>query len=186
MKPFAELIKLRQSTREYTNKPVEREKIIQCLQAARLAPSANNSQPWKFVVVDEPQLKDQVADCTASLGMNKFTFQAPVLVVVVQDKENIWSSLGGLVKDKVFCHYDIGMAVNQFCLQAAELGLGTCILGWFKEEKIKSLLNINKKKRIALMISLGYSPAPIREKKRKSLEEMSCWNTNPLSGSVSV
>ena len=176
MKPFSELIKRRQSTRAYIDKPVEKEKILQCLEAARLAPSANNQQPWNFVVVDDPQLKIQVAESTASLGMNKFASQAPVLVVVVLDKERVISSLGGLVKDKNFCDYDVGMAVNQFCLQAAELDLDTCIMGWFKEEKIKKLLQVDKKRRIALMISLGYSEVPVREKKRKPLEEMSSWN----------
>lgn len=91
MKPFSELIKRRQSTRAYIDKPVEREKILQCIEAARLAPSAYNQQPWNFVVVDDPQLKEQVAESTASLGMNKFAFQAPVLVVVVLDKEHVMS-----------------------------------------------------------------------------------------------
>ena len=86
------------------------------------------------------------------------------------------SSLGGLVKDKNFCDYDVGMAVNQFCLQAAELDLDTCIMGWFKEEKIKKLLQVDKRRRIALMVALGYSEARIREKKRKPLEEMSSRN----------
>lgn len=173
---FSELIKLRQSVRQYSDRSVEREKIIACLEAARLAPSANNSQPWKFIVVDEPELKNRVADCTASLGMNKFTYQAPVMVVVVLEKENLFSSLGGKVKDKIFCHYDVGLAIGQFCLQAAELGLGTCIIGWFDEKKIRELLNINRKRRIPLIISLGYSEEPLKAKKRKPAGEMSSWN----------
>jgi nitroreductase len=173
---FSELIKLRQSVRQYSDRSVEREKIIACLEAARLAPSANNSQPWKFIVVDEPELKNRVADCTASLGMNKFTYQAPVMVVVVLEKENLFSSLGGKVKDKIFCHYDVGLAIGQFCLQAAELGLGTCIIGWFDEKKIRELLNINRKRRIPLIISLGYSETPVKAKKRKPMDEMSRWN----------
>ncbi len=170
---FSELIKLRQSVRQYSDRSVEREKIIACLEAARLAPSANNSQ---FIVVDEPELKNRVADCTASLGMNKFTYQAPVMVVVVLEKENLFSSLGGKVKDKIFCHYDVGLAIGQFCLQAAELGLGTCIIGWFDEKKIRELLNINRKRRIPLIISLGYSETPVKAKKRKPMDEMSRWN----------
>jgi nitroreductase len=109
--------------------------------------------------------------------MNKFTFQAPVIIVVVLEQENIFSSIGGKVKDKVFCHYDIGIAVSHFCLQAAELGLGTCIIGWFDEKKIRELLNINRKRRVPLIISLGYPGAPVRPKKRKSLKEISSWNT---------
>lgn len=173
---FSELIKLRQSVRKYSDRIVEREKIIVCLEAARLAPSANNSQPWKFIVVDDPQLKNRVAESAASLGMNKFTYQAPVMVVVVLEKENLLSSLGGKVKDKVFCHYDVGLAVGQFCLQAAELGLGTCIIGWFDEKKIRELLNINRNRRIPLIISLGYPEEPVKEKKRKPAGEMSSWN----------
>ena len=174
---FTELIQHRQSDRRYTDQPVEKEKIATCLEAARLAPSANNSQPWKFIVVDDPDLKDRVADCSASLGMNKFTFQAPVIIVVVLEQENIFSSIGGKVKDKIFCHYDIGIAVSHFCLQAAELGLGTCIIGWFDEKKIRELLNINRKRRVPLIISLGYPGAPVRPKKRKSLKDISSWNT---------
>ena len=173
---FSELIKLRQSVRQYTDRSVEREKITACLEAARLAPSANNSQPWKFIVVDDTELKNRVAECTASLGMNKFTYQAPVIVVVVLEKENLFSSLGGKVKDKIFCHYDVGLAVGQFCLQAAELGLGTCIIGWFHEKKIRKLLNISKNRRIPLIISLGYSEASVREKNRKPIDEISSWN----------
>jgi nitroreductase len=173
---FAELIKQHQSARSYLARPVEKEKIIRCLEAARLSPSANNSQPWKFIVVDDPGLRDQVAGCSASLGMNKFTYQAPVLVVIVLEKENILSSVGGMLKDKEFCHYDTGIAVNQFCLQATELGLGTCIIGWFDEKRLKEILGIDKKRRVPLIVSLGYSEAPVRAKNRKSLEEISSWN----------
>ena len=173
---FTELIKQRQSARSYLPQPVEKEKIIRCLEAARLSPSANNSQPWKFIVVDDPGLRDQVAGCSASLGMNKFTYQAPVLVVIVLEKENILSSVGGMLKDKEFCHYDIGIAVNQLCLQAADLGLGTCIIGWFDEKRLKEILDIDRKKRVPLIISLGYSEAPVRAKSRKPLEEISSWN----------
>ena len=132
MKPFAELIKLRQSTREYTNKPVEREKIIQCLQAARLAPSANNSQPWKFVVVDEPQLKDQVADCTASLGMNKFTFQAPVLVWWCRIRKT-YGRRWGLVKTRCLS-LRRGMAVNQFACKLRGWGWALVLAGLRKRK----------------------------------------------------
>jgi nitroreductase len=173
---FSELIKIRQSDRKYIDKPVEKEKLKQCLESARLAPSANNSQPWKFVVIDDKGLKEQIADCAASMGMNKHAQQAPVIVVVVLEKQNILSSLGSVIKNKEFCLLDIGIAVNQFCLQAADLGLGTCIIGWFGENKIKKLLHVNKNKRIPLVIAVGYSDSPTRVKMRKPIEEMSNWN----------
>ena len=169
---FSALVKLRQSDRKYEARGVEKEKIIRCLETARLAPSANNSQPWKFVVVDQPELKEQVAECAVSVGLNKFTHQAPVIVAVVQEKVNMLSGMGSVIQDKEYALLDLGIAVNQFCLQAAELGLGSCIVGWFNEAKVKSLLNVPAKKRVPLLITLGYSVAKTREKSRKKLEEM--------------
>lgn len=172
---FSELAKLRQSDRKYKNQKVEKEKIIQCLETARLSPSANNSQPWKFVVIDDPVKKEQVAELTIGLGMNKFTHQCPVLVAVVLEKQNFMSTIGSMIKNKDYCLFDIGIAVNQFCLQAADIGLGTCIIGWFDEKKIKRILGV-KNRRIPLLISLGYPDAPAREKVRKPLDVMSSWN----------
>ena len=173
---FTELVKHRQSDRRYSGKPVEKEKLIQCLEAARLAPSANNSQPWRFIVVDDPALKNQVADCSASMGMNRFTFQAPVIIAVVLEKQNVLSSMGSMIRRKEYKLMDIGIAVSQFCLQATDLGLGSCIIGWFEEKRVKKLLNIDKRKRVPLLITLGYSDSPLRKKTRKSIEEISSWN----------
>ena len=136
---FADLAKKRQSDRKYKEQAVEREKLVQCLETARISPSANNSQPWKFVVVDDLEKKEQIAECTIGLGMNKFTHQCPVLVAVVLEKQNFMSTIGSMIKNKDYSLFDIGIAVNQFCLQAADLGLGTCIIGWFDEKKIKKI-----------------------------------------------
>ena len=133
---FADLAKLRQSDRKYKEQAVEKDKLIQCLETARISPSANNSQPWKFVVVDDIEKKEQIAECTIGLGMNKFTRQCPVLVAVVLEQQNFMSTIGSMIKNKNYSLFDIGIAVNQFCLQAADLGLGTCIIGWFDEKKI--------------------------------------------------
>ena len=172
---FADLAKIRQSDRKYKDQAVEREKIIQCLETARISPSANNSQPWKFVVVDDFEKKEQIAECSIGLGMNKFTHQCPVIVAVVLEKQNFMSTIGSMIKNKDYSLFDIGIAVNQFCLQAADLGLGTCIIGWFDEKKIKKILGV-RNRRIPLLISVGYPDAPIRDKVRKPLEMMSSWN----------
>lgn len=172
---FAELAKIRQSDRKYKNQVVEKDKLIQCLETARISPSANNSQPWKFVVVDDFEKKEQIAECTIGLGMNKFTHQCPVIVAVVLERQNFMSTIGSMIKNKDYSLFDIGIAVNQFCLQAADLGLGTCIIGWFDEKKIKKILGV-KNRRIPLLISVGYPDAPTREKVRKPLEVMSSWN----------
>ncbi len=173
---FSELAKVRQSDRKYLGNPVEQEKLDQCLETARLSPSANNAQPWKFIVVDDPALKEQVADCAASMGMNKFTHQAPVLVAVVLEKNNVMSSIGSVIQKKEYRLLDVGIAANQFCLQAADLGLGTCIIGWFDEKRVKALLGVDRKKRVPLLISLGYPDSPTRRKTRKPIEEIASRN----------
>jgi nitroreductase len=173
---FATLIRHRQSDRKYSDRPVEREKLLICIEAARLAPSADNSQPWKFIVADEPDVRSQVADGAMLMGMNKFVSGAPVMVAVVAEKSTVMSSLGGALNRKEFSLMDVGIAVSHFCLQAADIGLGTCIIGWFDEKKVKKALGIDSQKRVALLISVGYSESKTRQKSRKSIEEMSSWN----------
>ena len=175
---FLELIKLRQSVRKYSDKPVEREKIERCIEAARLAPSACNAQPWKYIVIDEPELKENVAKETFSTiaPFNKFSLQAPVIIAIVMEKPNILSQFGGRVKDKDFYLIDIGITAEHFCLQAAEEGLGTCMLGWFNERAVLKLLGIPSRKRIGLLITLGYAADEQRQKKRKEVKEMCNYN----------
>lgn len=170
-----DLIQKRQSDRQYEARPVDRELVVKCLEAARLAPSACNSQPWKFVVVDEPQLVLQVGEAAAGMGMNKFAKEVPVIVAVVLEKMNLTARIGSVIKDKEYSLLDMGIAVEHFCLQAAELGLGTCIMGWFDEKKVKKFLGI-KNKRVPLLITLGYPAGETRRKIRKSLDDMSSWN----------
>ncbi len=176
---FYELVAQRQSDRNYeAESPVEREKIERILEAARLAPSACNAQPWKIIVVDNPELKNQLADATAAkaLMMNHFTKQAPVHLVIVEEGANISSTIGGWVKRKHFPHIDLGIIAEHICLAATAEGLGTCMIGWFDENKVRKLLNIPKQKRPILIITLGYSAQPLREKKRKAINEIVSWN----------
>jgi len=174
------LILSRQSVRRYAETPVEPEKLNQCLEATRLAPSASNSQPWKFIVVDQEHLRSGVANATFSdiKLINKFTVQAPVIIVIVMEKAKLLTRLAMMVKKKEWPLIDIGIAAEHFCLQAAELGLGTCMIGWFEEDKIKKLLQIPSDKSIGLLITLGYAVDgyPIRTKIRKPIEEIVRYN----------
>jgi nitroreductase len=179
MKTFSELVSLRQSDRSYdADRSVEREKIERILEAARLAPSACNAQPWKIIVVDNSELKNQIADATSAkvLMMNHFTKQAPVHLVIVEEGANLSSTFGGWIKRKHFPHIDLGILAEHICLAAAEEGLGTCMIGWFDEGKVKKLLSIPKQKRPILIITLGYSAQPTREKRRKTMDEIVSWN----------
>ncbi|MBI5219460.1 MAG: nitroreductase family protein [Bacteroidia bacterium] len=176
---FIDLVKTRQSVRRYSSMPVGKEKIGLCIEAARMAPSASNSQPWRFIVVAEPELKEKVAAETygALVSFNKFVHQAPVIVAIVIERPKIITQIGAALKDREFSLIDIGIAAEHFCLQAAELGLGTCMLGWFNEKPIKKLLNIPMEKRIGLLIAVGYpEDEEIRNKNRKKTEEMCSYN----------
>jgi nitroreductase len=176
---FLELVRERQSVREYLDRPVEREKIERCLEAARYAPSACNSQPWRFIVVDDPCLKAEVAKKTSGrlLSFNRFVLEAPVLVLVMSGKSNLPARLGAVVKKRQFNLIDVGIAAEHFCLQAVEEGLGTCMLGWFDEEGVKNLLGI-RARRVDLIIAVGYpASTEIRPKRRKKAEQIESYNS---------
>ena len=176
---FNELVVLRESCRKYDLRPVEKEKIEQIMEACRLAPSACNSQPWSFVVVDDPELKKQLADTTTGnvMQFNRFCIGAPVIAALVAEPPNWLSKIGSSIKDKDFYLMDIGIVAEHFCLQASELGLGTCMIGWFDEKKARLLMNIPSTKRIPLLISLGYPASDKKRSKiRKSMDKL--WSYN--------
>ncbi|MDD2798090.1 MAG: nitroreductase family protein [Bacteroidales bacterium] len=176
---FLELVKSRQSDRTFdASRQVEEEKLTRILEAARLSPSACNAQPWKFIVVNDPILKNQVADCTSStvLNMNHFTKQAPVHIVIVEEPANFSSRFGSLVKKKEFPQIDIGIAAAHLCLAAQAEGVGSCIIGWVDEAKLQKLLDIPSNKRIRLDVILGYSTQQTREKKRKESDSVISFN----------
>jgi len=178
---FQELMSLRQSVRKYQSKPVEPEKITKLIEAVHLSPSACNSQPWRLIIVDEPGLKNEVAKTTfnGAVAFNKFAVEAPVIAVLVIEKAKLIAQIGGSLKNQEYPMYDIGIAAAHFCLQAAELGLGTCMIGWFDEKKIRQLLNIPEKRKIGLVITLGYPSVDykLRKKIRKPLDEICGFNS---------
>ena len=153
-----DLIKHRKSVRDFLDRPVEREKIAMCLEAARLAPSASNSQPWRFIVVDDKQLKDKLCDAAFSgiYWINSFCKTAPVIVIVISEKSKFLARIGGMFRGTKYYLIDIGIAGEHFVLEAEDLGLGTCCIGWFNERAVKSILNIPQNKKIDILIALGY------------------------------
>ena len=172
---FLNLVNKRYSVRNYKTEPIPQEKVIRCIEAARLAPSACNSQPWKFIIADEPELVNELAKAAFEglLDFNHFAFKAPVLVLIVSERENLFAKFGSIVKKKNFSLMDIGIAAEHFCLQAAEEGLGTCIIGWFNEKKVKKMLSIPKLKRVELLITVGFSAdEKIPPKKRKAIDQI--------------
>lgn len=168
MKSFLELAAARQSDRVYEpGRVIGRDVLGRILEAGRLAPSACNGQPWHFTVVTEPELLAEVGKATSSLGMNKFVKDASALVLITLESTNMTSKLGCGIKDKDFPMMDLGIASAYITLAAEDEGVGSCILGWFDEKKIKELVGIPQKKRLMLIISLGYNTKPKRRKIRK-------------------
>ena len=177
---FLELVSSRQSVRAFDpEREIENEKLERIIEIARLAPSACNAQPWSFVLVDEPELKNKVADATSSrvLGMNHFTKQAPVHLLLVEEKVNISSGIGGWIKKKDYAQMDLGIVAAHIVLAAQAEGLGTCIVGWFDEDKVKGLLNIPSSKRVWLDIVIGYGTQSLRKKSRKPTDKILSYNS---------
>jgi nitroreductase len=177
---FDELILARRSVRKYQAKAVEAEKLRALIEAVRLAPSASNTQPWKLILVDDAAVKDRVARATFNkiLSFNHFAMDAPVLAVLTVEKHSVVTQVVGWLKGRPFYLMDIGIAAAQFCLQATELGLGTCMLGYFDEVEIKKILMIPRAIRVALVITVGYEAENQHPhaKARKAADVMSSWN----------
>jgi nitroreductase len=173
-----ELIISRQSDRKYEEKPIEKDKLERIIEAGRMAPSACNAQPWKFIVITDPELRTGIAKAASAklLGMNTFVARAPVLIVIVREQANFSSKVGGTVKRKDYSLIDIGIASENICLQANAEGIGSCLIGWFDERMVRKILGIPKPKRVELIITLGYSLSERRAKRRKPVTETISFN----------
>lgn len=176
MRSFLDLCRNRQSCRSYDpHRPVPRDAIDRCLDAARLAPSACNSQPWTFIIVDRPELRRRVAEAAfgGMYAMNRFAMDAPALVVIVTERSKAAAQMGAWLRRVPYNRIDIGIAGEHFCLQAAEEGLGTCWLGWFNAPAVRRALGLPRGVRLDVMLSVGWPGQPPREKIRKPVEAMS-------------
>ncbi len=176
VKSFLDLCRARQSCRKYDPaRPVPRELLERCVEAARLAPSACNSQPWTFLIVDHPARRDRLAAAAfhGVFSMNRFAADAPALVAVVTERSRTLAQMGGALRGVPYRLVDVGIAAEHFVLQAADEGLGTCWLGWFDAPAVKRELRLPRSARLDLLISVGWPLQPPREKTRKAAAEMS-------------
>lgn len=172
---FEQLLRQRQSCRSYDpSRTVSEEDLRKCLEAARMAPSACNSQPYHFTVTGG-ETAEQVGALTRSMGMNAFTKDVHHFIVISEAAYNRTAAAGAKLKDQDYRSVDIGLTTAYLTAQATELGLATCIMGWFDEKKLCKLLDLTD--RIRLVIAIGYAKEsdPIREKKRKNMEELVSW-----------
>ncbi|MFU8792767.1 MAG: nitroreductase family protein [Acholeplasmataceae bacterium] len=165
---FQQLVEKRESCRSFNEKPVEIKHLEALIETARLAPSACNGQPWHFTVITKKEVLKDV-----SSSMQAFNEKAGALIVITEDDTKVIARAGEIVKDQCYRSIDIGIATAFITLKATELGLSSCIIGWFNETKVKKTLGIPKRKRIRLIISLGYTDTKdVRVKKRKDLKDI--------------
>lgn len=164
-----EAIKKRRSVRSYQEKPVPEEKLKRILEAGRLAPSARNAQPYKFIIVKDPQLRKKLAKDTTPYH---FIGEAPVIIVAVTTEPDY------VMRCEVSAYpVDIGIAFDHITLAAAEEGLGTCWIGGFYQDPVKQILNIPEKYKAVALLSVGYPADKPKKKSRKSLDELVCYDT---------
>jgi len=159
---FTEVVRRRRSIRKYRPDPVPQAKIAQVLDAARLAPSWANSQCWTFVVVSDPKAKRRLAEAG-----NEWIEQAPSIVVACADPKK-----SGVKRDQAYYLLDIGIAMEHLVLAATDLGLGTCWIGWFDEQKAKVALGVPKDVRVVALTPLGYPDEEPEARPRRSLGEI--------------
>ena len=173
---FTEIALARQSCRSYDPcRVVEKEKLDAILNAARLSPSACNGQPYHFTVCRGDTAKEVALLTRGVGGMNKFAVDAPVLIVISEESYSKTAALGAKVKHNDYRSMDIGIAAAYLTAEAAAQGLGSCILGWFDDEKIRKICNLSHP--VRLVITLGYpgEKDQPRQKKRKPEEELVSW-----------
>ena len=169
---FLTIAQNRQSCRSYDeNRPVEQEKLDAILEAVRLAPSACNGQPYHLTVCRGETAKE-VAKTTMGMGMNKFAAQAPILIVISEMPYVKSAALGAKLKKNDYRSIDIGIAAAYLTAEATAQGLGTCILGWLDDEKLRNICGLEFPAR--LVITLGYPKEDdkLRSKKRKEISDL--------------
>ncbi len=169
---FTDIAKMRQSCRNYdAARPVEEEKIAAILESARLAPSACNSQPY-HITVCEGESARAVADGITGMGMNKFAHDVPVMIVISEDSYSASAALGAKIKKNDYRSIDIGILSAYITAEAAAQGLGSCIIGWLDDKKLREICHVSGT--VRLVITIGYAKADdkLRDKKRKDMSDL--------------
>lgn len=176
--PFNEILRRRVSCRAYLDRPVERETINTLIEAARWAPSACNSQTWRFVAVtDRTTIARISAEAMRPVIPNRWLAQAPLIIAGCSRLDIVANRLGARVTGVAYYQVDLGIALEHVVLKATELGLGTCWIGWFKEAVVKHLLEIPRAVKVSVLLAVGYpAPAATRERDRKGLDEILFYN----------
>ncbi len=164
MEDIIEVIKSRRSIRAYKKEKIPRELVMKILEAGRWAPSASNNQPWRFVVIEDEEIIQQIAFESIAFGINMFVRYATLIIAIYSPVKHRWVDV------------DCGMCAQNMMLEAHSLGIGSCFVGAFREKAVKNTLGIPEKARIIGLITFGF-PAQVKETKaRLPLEELVSFN----------
>jgi nitroreductase len=170
----------RRSVRAFSSRPVPRELILECVEAARYAPSACHVQPWRFVVIDDPEVKGRLAGAafTGLYSATRFAASAPALVVILTRFDWFVQRAGKRIQGTHYHLLDAGIAGEHFVLRAAELGLGSCWIGWYSRRGVRKALELRRSYRVCALLALGWPAEDLRfsEKVRKDVREIAAFN----------
>ena len=175
----SELYRGRRSIRQFQPKPVPRELLMRLADAARLAPSATNVQPWRFIIIDDPKLKEAFSGAAFSgiYSQTKFAARAPVLILVLSKPAIVANRIGKQIQGIAFHLIDIGIAGEHLVLAAQEQGLGTCWIGWFNPRRVRKFFKIPRSYKPIVVIAMGYpEKTELRPKARKELRDIAWFN----------
>jgi len=144
MNDILEIIKSRRSIRNYKNEKIKDEEILKIVEAGRWAPSASNNQPWRFIIVQNEELIKKIGDACKILTINSFVEKAPLIIIIYTEKKHRWVEL------------DCGICAENMMLEAHSIGIGSCFVGAFKENKIKEIINLPEDFNVVGLITFGY------------------------------
>ncbi len=173
---FAEIARLRRSVRKFEDRPVTDEELAAIIEAARLAPSSNNTQPWRFVAIRDSEKIEAVARAGAALlPINKgWLSKAPCIIICCAEPSKVFHGIVNPMLSIDLATIDVAIAVEHIVLAAAEIGLGTCWIGWFDEKKIRKVVDLPAKWKVIALLAVGWPERPLEERvpNRKLLSEI--------------
>ncbi|MCK5832408.1 nitroreductase family protein [bacterium] len=174
--PFISICRKRRSVRKFSDRPVTDEELSEVLDAARLSPSSNNTQPWRFIIIREPKRIKAISGAAPALvAFNKpWMSKAPCLLVCCAEPGQVYHKTVGKLLTVDLATIDIAIAIEHVVLASAEMGLGTCWVGWFSEKKLRGIIDLPDNWKVISILAVGWPKEELteHEPKRKALSDI--------------